>query len=685
MNDLRTSLDSIREQLAPQDSEVGWAQLDDLRRRRAIHRRVRAGLVAGAVAVAAASFLFVAFNRDVSQPVVTPQPSPDPRVSGSIQVGPTGQTTALVAGFGDLWVTAYGVEGGSGVDRAALLRVDPQTMTIIDTIPVPTVPTWETGGGGLLATTDSIWLAGSTGAPQKAQLVQVDPVSGDATMFSSDTMNGFMDVTTDGHMIYALGESGRGVGVLRLDPATGQFSDPVYLAGDTGRQIAAVPDAIIVEELSWQGDEGPCASLASIDPATMTVRAEDPGPVCDTAPVDLGRLFTWQGRVWTTTADRFAAVDSATALPTGGPTMFDADAAPQSTVVVDGDSVWFVSGKSLARLMLSDGDLQRFDTRIGWSSVAMIDESLWALDWDGTLTRVDLFRNPPTPSASLGLRVGDTQDVDAWHVLATNSGVYAGGANEMIRVDPGTATARPFATGPWDYDYMDLAASGNQVAIVSGLSIRTYLADGPRLTDAQFDPGVGSLLHVAIDGRWLWVSTVNGFLARLDPETGEIDYGMPANTGPLVVGSDYLVVGDLRVNKETFAFHRLPLWARDAADAAFVGEHLWLAGDGWLRCVDIDTLDLCGELAVPGAAALAASGDRLFVLTATGSTDPDRYEPDPEQPATVILIDGDSGRRLASPVALPGITPATISAWNDHAWVGFHDTGRVTRLDVLAG
>ena len=197
------------------------------------------------------------------------------------------------------------------------------------------------------------------------------------------------------------------------------------------------------------------------------------------------------------------------------------------------------------------------------------------------------------------LEIGLTTDVDAWHVAAAQAGVFVTGANELVSVDPESGVGRTVATGPWDYDYTDIDVSGNQVAVVSGRDMETFLADGSRLSQAEIKPGVGNLLHVGLDGRWLWVSTTNGLLARVDPGTGRIDHAMPANTGPLVVGDGYVFVGDLRVNSQTFADRRLPFWATGVTDSTLVGQHLWLVGDGWVRCADVQTLEACGDITIP--------------------------------------------------------------------------------------
>jgi hypothetical protein len=47
----------------------------------------------------------------------------------------------------------------------------------------------------------------------------------------------------------------------------------------------------------------------------------------------------------------------------------------------------------------------------------------------------------------------------------------------------------------------------------------------------------------------------------------------------------------------------------------------------------------------------------------------------------VTLMNGTTGEVLAGPLALPKYTPASLTSYNGHAWVGFHDTGTVVRVD----
>jgi hypothetical protein len=44
-------------------------------------------------------------------------------------------------------------------------------------------------------------------------------------------------------------------------------------------------------------------------------------------------------------------------------------------------------------------------------------------------------------------------------------------------------------------------------------------------------------------------------------------------------------------------------------------------------------------------------------------------------------MEGDRGDVVAGPLELPHHGPASITSYDGHAWVGFHDSGDVVRID----
>ncbi|HYY07077.1 MAG TPA: hypothetical protein VFA25_00590, partial [Actinomycetota bacterium] len=142
-----------------------------------------------------------AFTSSRSTPAA-PSPSLElsPHEVTTFSVGPNGQTNAILAAQGSVWVTAYGVEGGGGVDRDALFRIDPATNGVIATIPLETAPTNEVGGGGLTYADGSIWVTGGgrlQGEEPEALLQRVNPVTNEVVatiplggQFGSDVTGG---------------------------------------------------------------------------------------------------------------------------------------------------------------------------------------------------------------------------------------------------------------------------------------------------------------------------------------------------------------------------------------------------------------------------------------------------------------------------------------------------------------
>lgn len=294
------------------------------------------------------------------------------------------------------------------------------------------------------------------------------------------------------------------------------------------------------------------------------------------------------------------------------------------------------------------------------------------------------------------LRIGQDTKVGGWVVLPEWFGVWVAGGGTLFEIDQKTGEVRQTGRGKWDYDYVQLARYGEGAI---------FLASGTTLS--QVDAWSGTIIHrldlrhlgyvdavlYTRSGTWVTASTAHGgVLAKIDLDTGEaldrIEIGQGVHQ--LVKSAGYLFVGSrdperpsvLRVDPRTGATTPMPT---GQGSIAGVGSRLWVASDGRVDCVDAIDLTSCGGVHIPRAASLASDGARLWVLSFTGSTSSSLHEPDPDQPATVSLLDGVSGEIVAGPLALPSFTPATISAFHGHAWIGFHDEGRVVRIDCGAG
>ena len=402
MSELRPVLERFRDQMNPPlDAATELEAIRSLRARRSVKRRVSAAIVASVVAIAGIGVAVRAF--DPEDAVVREPASPvfDPRIITSFPVGPRGQVGSIVAGFGSVWATAYGVETGGGPDGAALLRIDPKAGEIADVIPLDGVSTWETGGGGIAVGPDALWVAGYAKVRGDSQsvLYRIDPASLEAEGILLGGAVAAADVAVSEDDVWVTGRHDVAT-LTHVDPQFGKIDAPeIRVRGETARQVVATDSAVVVRSWEWESNQGPCAVFTSIDPRTVTPIAEEPRDVC-AGGEGLGSLFVWDQQVWASTSTGFTQLDPSTASPTGSVVPFAGeDAFPRSSPAVDDSGVWYGaypggSGSRPDRLTRFDpasGTIETFELEVGWSAATTLEGTLWALGWDGTVTRIDLF------------------------------------------------------------------------------------------------------------------------------------------------------------------------------------------------------------------------------------------------------------------------------------------------------
>ena len=294
------------------------------------------------------------------------------------------------------------------------------------------------------------------------------------------------------------------------------------------------------------------------------------------------------------------------------------------------------------------------------------------------------------------LRISLDVDAEGWVVLPEWFGVWVAGGGTLSEIDQDSGEVRRTGTGRWDYDSVQLARYGEgTILLASGSTLWSLDAssgDVVRRNDLGHVGSVDAVINTR-SGTWVAASEHDGgVLARIDLDTGAASHRVRIGHGrhELVTSAGYLVVasqdptrpGIVRVDPRTGA--KLALrWG--TGSIASVRYRVWVATGDHVRCIDVLELTSCGEVRIDRAVSVASDGARLWVLSATGSTSSSIYEPDPSQPATVTLVDGVSGEIVGGPLALPSITPATISAFQGHAWIGFHGEGRVIRIDCDGG
>jgi hypothetical protein len=302
--------------------------------------------------------------------------------------------------------------------------------------------------------------------------------------------------------------------------------------------------------------------------------------------------------------------------------------------------------------------------------------------------------SPSATSASTGaLRITANAMVDGWIPLDDGSHVWVAGPGTLSVFEPATGDATIVARGAWDYDYTDLAAYGEgTIWLASGSTLWAIAGDGT--TIATRDLGLGEISAVLQAGNGTWVAATGpdgGTLARIDLYTGDVleHHRLGQGVYELAETAGYLFVSTRasrgpsiwRLDLRTHDFVPLP-GSTPGYSIATVGTTLWVTAEHAIHCIDARRLIPCGDVYLPAPVAVASDGRNLWVLTATGSTSATLYLPDPKHPATVMLLDGATGDLLAGPVALPDTTPARITAFDGHAWVGFYDSGRLVRIDV---
>jgi hypothetical protein len=299
------------------------------------------------------------------------------------------------------------------------------------------------------------------------------------------------------------------------------------------------------------------------------------------------------------------------------------------------------------------------------------------------------------PPAAPELRIGLDTIAGGWVVLPEWSGVWVAGSGTLSEVDQDTGAVRQTGQGAWDHDYVRLARYGEgTILLASGSTLWSLNASSGGVI-RRLDLGHVGYLDAVLQtrsGTWVTASTEDGgVLARIDLDTGEaVDqihigqgrHELVKSVGYLVVASQGSSAGIIRVDQRTGAIVTLH---DGPGSIASVGYRIWVAADDGVRCIDVLELTSCGEVRIDRAVAVASDGARVWVLSATGSISSSTYEPDPSQPATVTLVDGVDGEIVAGPLELPSITPATISAFDGHAWIGFHGEGRVVRIDCGDG
>ncbi len=354
--------------------------------------------------------------------------------------------------------------------------------------------------------------------------------------------------------------------------------------------------------------------------------------------------------------------------------------------------------------VLSRVERRRRSRRLGTGATALV---IAALVIAGLRTVSALGPEPgstpapaPSPTATSqpvsGLEVGLVVRHVGWRTAEDAIGLHVLGAGTLSLIDPETGSSQVVAHGPWDYDFALIAPIGNgKVLVADGTSLWTVDSSGSVTTKVDLSAlgYIGELLQAGPQaGGGTWVTTYAPMgdgpqsLSQVDPATGAVLTSVPAGHGAheILEASGYLFAARnydpalIRIDPRTGDVTTIDLDRTPTALAA-VGDNLWWVGSA-INCLNMRTLTDCGRVDVPRAVSLAADGHRVWVLSAMG-TKTGTDDPDPSEPATITLLDGATGAVISGPMPLPGRTPASLFAYGGHAWIGFHDSGTVLRID----
>ena len=400
MTDLRTSLERMRDELTPPDDS--YKRLVTRRDRRRRGQRLGAAFVALAVAAAGIGLVARAFLGAQEAPRPTSSPTVEqvsPRVAEIVK---TGWSSAVVSGFGSVWVAEQADEGDGG---GALLRMDPATGEIVARVPAESLPGWEWGGGGLAVGHGSVWIAGSVPSPEEATsetagsdaaLFRVDPVANETveTIPLGGDFAADVEVTADGIWVDIFRGS-QDAELVRVDPVSHEVAARIPLASSYVRDVLAAGGHVWVEEYAVHGSTvGSGSSLEKVDPATNEVVA--------TVELNTASKFAvFGGDIWALTEDGFVRIDPGSAQAVGEPIpegdyKFGANLAP------DSGGVWFTTDDAtqedgratISRFVPSTGQVDASVTLPPETqtpiAMAVAGDSIWVVDYDRKLVRIAL-------------------------------------------------------------------------------------------------------------------------------------------------------------------------------------------------------------------------------------------------------------------------------------------------------
>jgi hypothetical protein len=348
---------------------------------------------AAAFALAGAGLFLVSRAFLTEPPPTRPASSPpQPVERGTIEIP---GAFSVVPGEGSLWVGASALDGGCD---GTIHRIDPNAGKVVATIPVEGIAGWETGGGAIDVQPSGVWVAGNVCGPDRevgAVLQRIDPATNEVDLVADLGAGASADVASTGDAVWVTVFRDRAPAeVVRLDATTGTIEATIQLGSSYARELLAAEGAVWVVERRDEASPEGSGVLVKIDPASNEIVASSREKIHPPA--------AWQGELWARRRCAIVRIDPATARITDERTRTECLSSPilQSVLRPGAGGLWFYeTGMSepppeLIRLNTATGEV---DVRIEGSmdrtpiDFAVTDAAIWIVNYEGSLTRVDLY------------------------------------------------------------------------------------------------------------------------------------------------------------------------------------------------------------------------------------------------------------------------------------------------------
>jgi hypothetical protein len=264
-------------------------------------RRIAVAAVALAVAAGGAALAIRAFTAVDPRPPVDPATDPAAPVDPVVDVTlPIRWPASIVYGEGSIWAAA---SSNDGTGAGTVYRLDPDMGEILAEIPVPSVPAWETGGGGMEVADGSLWIAGYLDEGHHGALLRIDVATNEVADVIPLGGQFGGEVSVDEHGVWVTVFGQPSVELARVDPETLLTDIHTSLDADWAREILTVDGHVWVRTTQ--------DALSKIEPSTGKIVQEIDLPGAATS------LTTADGAIWAATwkaseGNLLARIDPAT-------------------------------------------------------------------------------------------------------------------------------------------------------------------------------------------------------------------------------------------------------------------------------------------------------------------------------------------------------------------------------------